>query len=118
MDRLSDKLYEVINERPTIMRPPYGNYNKHVIDVVNGQLGYKLILWSIDTRDWAHQSKIDKSLEKYEIALEGKNPEVTQGHIALHHDIARGSVELASMVIEYGRSKGYRFVSLNECLGF
>ncbi len=36
----------------TLFRPPYGAYNPLVASIA-AQLGYQVVLWTIDTRDWA-----------------------------------------------------------------
>lgn len=49
--------------------------------------------------------------------LEGTNPTLTPGFIALHHDPLAGSADLAFVTINYARRLGYRYVTLSECLG-
>ncbi len=43
---------EIVRGYPsTLFRPPYGAYNPLVASIA-AQLGYQLVLWTIDTRDW------------------------------------------------------------------
>jgi peptidoglycan/xylan/chitin deacetylase (PgdA/CDA1 family) len=118
MNPLTELFFATIGERPTIMRPPFGAYDDQVLRVVNGELGFKVIIWSLDTNDWMHPGDTAAGLAEYVKALNGTNPATTPGFIALHHDPLQGSKELAETVIDYAQSLGYRFVSLKECLGF
>lgn len=115
METLSDKIYEILGLRPTLMRPPYGEFNDTVVEIVHGELGYEMVLWSLCSCDSGRD--IGHSLQVYRNALEGTDPKSTPGFIALHHDTLELQVELTKAVIKYVRSKGYKFVSLHECLG-
>lgn len=117
MNVLSLRLQELINHHPIVMRPPFGAINDFVVDVVYRQLGYSIILWSIDSQDWLVPGDTQAGLQRYIDALGGTNPNLTPGFIALHHDPLVGSVALAQATISYSRSIGYRYVSLSECLG-
>jgi peptidoglycan/xylan/chitin deacetylase (PgdA/CDA1 family) len=45
-------LYGLTGSRCPYMRPPYGAYNRRVLEIA-GQLGYRrAVLWSVDPRDW------------------------------------------------------------------
>jgi peptidoglycan/xylan/chitin deacetylase (PgdA/CDA1 family) len=41
-----------------IFRPPFGDHNPTVVSIVLG-LGYRTILWDVDTRDWDRQYQPD-----------------------------------------------------------
>lgn len=41
----------IIGEKPRYFAPPYGEYNRQLLDVTAG-LEYELVMWSIDTIDW------------------------------------------------------------------
>lgn len=44
--------------KPTILRPPYGDYNATVEQIAN-QLGLYVIQWDVDSRDWSGASSAD-----------------------------------------------------------
>ena len=44
------KVLDLTGKKMTLFRPPYGDYNNNVIDVVNS-LGYHCIQWDVDTID-------------------------------------------------------------------
>ena len=50
-----EKTKEILSKHgviPTLVRPPYGRINESV----KQNIGYPLILWSLDTRDWDHRN--------------------------------------------------------------
>ncbi|HLS54240.1 MAG TPA: polysaccharide deacetylase family protein, partial [Tissierellaceae bacterium] len=49
---------KIINDQPKYFAPPSGAFNEHTISAAK-QLGYKVILWSIDTIDWREDSNKD-----------------------------------------------------------
>ncbi|MCL6572605.1 MAG: polysaccharide deacetylase family protein [Bacillus sp. (in: Bacteria)] len=44
----------IIDKRPAILRPPYGESNELVATVAK-EMGYSIVLWSIDTLDWSQK---------------------------------------------------------------
>jgi peptidoglycan/xylan/chitin deacetylase (PgdA/CDA1 family) len=44
---------------PKLMRPPYGSHNGKVDRVMSG-LGYRIVMWNVDTVDWSRAYKPDK----------------------------------------------------------
>lgn len=97
----NDKLEEIIGERPTLFRPPYGNFN----DFVKKQFGMPIILWSLDTEDWKNKNP--------NIIVE-KISKARNGEIILLHDIHKASVEAMPKAIKILKDKGYHLVTLDE----
>lgn len=64
----------------TIYRPPYGEITDKQRQLIERQLGYKLVLWNVDSLDWQKPS-IDKLIER------STNFDVTRAFI-LFHDFA------------------------------
>lgn len=46
-----DAVHEEIGTRPTVFRPPYGEYNADVVEAAN-QLGLTVVTWGADAHDW------------------------------------------------------------------
>ena len=60
-----ERTRDVIAQYPggtTLFRPPYGAHNA-TVDKVVSQLGYRSILWSVDTLDWNKSYKPDKWIQ-------------------------------------------------------
>ncbi len=51
IDRSCDKIEAITGVRPTLFRAPYGEYDDHVIETVNG-MGLHTIQWDVDSLDW------------------------------------------------------------------
>lgn len=52
IQRTDNTLFYLLGYHPSMVRPPYGNANLRVIKEIR-KMGYKIIDWSIDTRDWS-----------------------------------------------------------------
>ena len=48
---LTDRLLRDLGADPLYMRPPYGSYDRDVVDIAN-RLGVTVVLWSVDSQDW------------------------------------------------------------------
>lgn len=100
------------NEYSTrLLRPPGGLYNDTIFKIAD-RLGYSVILWTVDTRDWAHNS-VDNIVKK--VLSETKN-----GDIILFHDyISKKSPtpEALEKIIPLLIEKGFKFVTVTELLG-
>lgn len=93
---------DIIGVEPILIRPPYGNTNKHI---KNLSLMHT-INWNIDSIDW--QLK-DRNLIKNEIVTYAHD-----GAIVLLHDIYLESVEGALLAMEELEKQGYAFVTISE----
>jgi peptidoglycan/xylan/chitin deacetylase (PgdA/CDA1 family) len=101
---------EWIDCRPRIFRPPGGILSGTVTALAEHHR-YRVILWSIDTRDWSHPpvEQITKTV------LDG----VGAGDIILMHDgIKRNSPtpEALRIFLPELLARGYRFVTVSELL--
>ncbi|MGL4489259.1 MAG: polysaccharide deacetylase family protein [Rhizobiaceae bacterium] len=64
-----------------LFRPPYGAHNA-LVDEVVAELGYRLVIWNVDTVDWSAHYKPDKWVQH------GINQIKTrQSSVVLNHDI-------------------------------
>ena len=87
-----------------MVRPPYGSVNASVEQAA----GAPLILWSVDPLDW-----------KYRNAETVKNNIISSAHdgaIILVHDIHATSIPGSLAAIDYLKTQGYEFVTVQELL--
>lgn len=98
----NDVFTKITGEKPSLIRPPYGNIN----DNVRNLAGTPLILWSVDTMDWRNQNVNS-------IVATALN-EVYDGGIILMHDIYSTTVEAVPILIDRLRELGYEFVTVSE----
>ncbi|KXJ90538.1 hypothetical protein Micbo1qcDRAFT_226531, partial [Microdochium bolleyi] len=110
---VENALYTLVGKAPTYMRPPYFDYNQTTLDIM-GELGYKVIIADIDTRDWATNNATN-----YHTAVNNFREGVAKGgSISLMHDVHAGSINLIlPEVIKIVLDKGLRAVTVGECLG-
>lgn len=106
-------IYSVANIRPKVFRPPYGNYNKEVIEIVSSD-DIPIVLWTFyqDSKDWSNpgvDSIIETTLSK-----------VQNGDIILFHDYVykneSHTVEALKTIIPRLIEEGYKFVTISELL--
>lgn len=113
VDRTDRLLTSLIGYKPHIFRPPYGFANASDIKEL-GRLGYKVIDWSVDTRDWAGTPP-DRIIEYV-------HKEATPGAIVLEHcaggrhEKLDNTIEALPRIISYFKERGYRFVTIPELL--
>jgi peptidoglycan/xylan/chitin deacetylase (PgdA/CDA1 family) len=66
-----------------LFRPPYGAHNAMVDEVV-AELGYRLVIWNVDTVDWSAHYKPDKWVQHGINQIKAR-----QSSVVLNHDIWR-----------------------------
>lgn len=94
----------------TLIRPPCGFYDENLVGLAN-ENNYKVVLWSIDTHDWAHAS--------VESIVTSINNKVKGGDIILFHDYISGennTPKALQVIIPKLLSQGYKFVTVSELL--
>ena len=103
-------LYELAEYRPTLLRPPEGKYGDNLLRVA-GKLDYEVILWTVDTRDWAHtptETIVNTVLENTE-----------SGSIILCHDFIGGESPTPAALREFIPKlieNGYEFVTVSDLI--
>ena len=101
---------EWIDCRPRLFRPPGGIISQTVTALAEDHC-YRVILWSVDTRDWAHTpvERITKTVLD----------EVGAGDIILMHDGIKSNSptpQALRILIPILLERGYRFVTVSELL--
>lgn len=102
LSKTDGKIKKITGKKPTIVRAPYGSYNKKVLKI----MGRPNIYWSVDTRDWKHRNtkKLIKIVKK-----EKKN-----GAVILMHDIHMPTAKGVDKICRYLRKSGYEMVTVTE----
>lgn len=93
---------EVTGTRSNQFRPPYGSYNKAILEAVQ----MPAMLWSVDTNDWRKPGPAALINE----AVNGPNA----GGIILFHDIHTDSVSVAPSVIDGLIERGFTLVTTTQ----
>lgn len=96
-------------KKPTLYRLPGGNSDKVALTVL-GKLGYTVIGWSVDPRDWRHRYSADQMTT---IVMKHVEP----GAIVIFHDgpnSSKATVDAVSKIIPELKREGYRLVTVQH----
>jgi peptidoglycan-N-acetylglucosamine deacetylase len=106
--KTEDAIRSAIDNRPTLLRPPYGSITARQKKWINQEFGYKIVLWDVDPLDWRRPgpnvvcNRIVKSTRA--------------GSIVLAHDIHPGTIEAMPCVLSQLEGKGFKFVTVSELI--
>ena len=110
LDMTEEAIIKRTSQRPTLFRPPQGAYDARVERIAE-EREYDIILWSIDTLDWAHTPP-DKISASVVSALD-------KGDIILMHDYTshgNSACEALRVIIPRLLSLGYEFVTVSDLI--
>lgn len=105
--KTEDEVFKVTKKKTNLYAPPYGEFNKTVLEAV-GESGYKVIMWSIDTRDWQRPAP--------EVIVERVIDKAHNGAIVLMHPTAP-TVKALPVLIEQLKKRGYQLTTVSDCIG-
>lgn len=106
--KTSDLIYNLAGIRPQTARPPFGALDEEV-EEMHEYLGYPIILWSVDTRDW-------ETRDAYEIYNETM-ANISDGSIILMHDIHKSTYEAIRKIIPSLIEMGFGFKTVSDLIG-
>ena len=107
LHNMSAKVEELTGVKPTLFRPPYGDYNDRVV-TVSRQEGYECVQWSIDSLDWKDRGTAD--------IIKQCTYRVEPGDIVLFHNDSNDIVNALPTVIEHYQQLGYTIIPVSEIL--
>lgn len=110
-------LGNVLGKVPTYLRPPYGSCSSGCLDEME-RMGYHVVNFDVDTKDYLHNQPgdIEFSKQTFSAALDAGG----QGgsFLVLCHDVLQQTAEvLVPYMLETIRQRGYRAVTVGDCLG-
>jgi len=108
----------IIGKYPTYMRPPYSSCNE-ACQTVMKNLGYVVSYFDLDTDDYNQLSNIQVAKDNFKRILDQTPGGPQSGdRLAIAHDIHEATaLSLTGYMLEYLKSKGYRGVTMGECMG-
>ena len=103
---------DILGDYSPIFRPPYGALKSHERDLISS-LGYHIVNWSVDTKDWAGTS--GEQMMKY------VKDQLRPGGIILMHSggnpkTIKDTVDILPALIEWIKEQGYEFGTVSEIL--
>ncbi len=107
--KVHNKVKELTGVEMNLFRPPYGDYDDHVITNAKS-CGYYTIQWDVDSLDWKDYG-VDSIIKT---VTEHKN--LQNGSIILMHNGAKYTAQALPTVIETLQAKGYEIVPISELI--
>lgn len=110
---------DTLGVSPKFARPPFGNCNAACAKVLQGEMGLTVTQWNCDSNDWRYENSVQdrpKTFTNIANIINPSNPK-TDSFVTLQHDIKDYSVDLVPKIIDLIKSKGYNFVTVEQCLG-
>ena len=101
----ADKIEKLTGTRPTLFRPPYGEYDNALIEVLTEQ-NHLGVQWSVDSHDWKDITS-EKIIER---VLKRAHP----GAIMLFHNAAKNTPAALPAIIEKLQADGYTLVPIGQ----
>lgn len=108
IEQTSTIIEGMTGERPKVFRVPFGSYNATVIRTANA-LGYDVIQWDIDTRDYR-----DDSVEEI---MKRVDAHAKDGSIILFQNNSKNVTGALPQVLSQFSEKGLRAVTVSELIG-
>ncbi len=107
IDQCDAKIKAITGVEPYLFRPPYGDYNKEVIEEV-AKCGHYTMQWSVDSLDWK-----DLSAQQIYSRVTGN---IHPGAIVLFHNAAKNTPEALPMILKTLTDDGYKIVPVSEII--
>lgn len=104
LEGTNQALEQIVGQRTTMIRPPYGAIN----DAVKAVLDTPYVLWDVDTLDWKYK---DAAYVRDYVLSQAKD-----GRIILMHDIYETTVQAMAEVIPQLVEQGYQLVTVSELM--
>lgn len=105
LSALSDKVEAITGTRPTLFRPPYGDYDDQVVLQARKD-GYEVIQWNVDSLDWKNLG-VDPMIKQV-------TKEINPGDIILFHNNSQYITQALPTILDYIQSQGYEIVPVSE----
>lgn len=107
LETCNSDIESITGKRPTLFRPPYGDYDNNVVETVNS-LGMYCVQWDVDSLDW-------KGLSAEEMCSRIKN-NIQSGSIVLMHNGGENTPAALPSIIEAIQELGYEIVPISQLL--
>ena len=107
IERTSAAIRAITGTPPPIYRPPFGRTND-LAEQVSARLGYAIINWTLDPRDWEHRDA-DKV---FELIMN----DVESGDIIVLHDVHPSTALAMERVVPALIAEGFELVTVSELL--
>lgn len=101
-----DLILEASGQRPQVFAPPSGDFNQQTVAVA-AELGYKTVLWTVDTVDWQRPAPT--------VIIDRVKAKIVNGALVLMHP-TQPTLEALPVILDYLAQKGFQCVTVTELL--
>lgn len=108
LDKEDRVFADILALQPAYFRPPYGAWNKHMLELLGDHGSRAAIMWTVDTLDWESPG-VD--------AIVAKAATAKDGSIVLMHLGAAQTIDALPQIIADLRARGLAPVTLKQLLG-
>lgn len=108
LESCNNKIEAATGVRPTLLRPPYGDYDNALIETTES-IGMKTIQWSVDSLDWKDSSTADSICKRV-------TSKVCPGSIVLFHNDADHTPEALPTILKCLKDDGFEFVFISDLI--
>lgn len=102
VNRIQEIVYSATGVYPTVLRPPYGEYNSFV----KSNVSIKMLNWNVDTLDW----KTRNAESTYNEVMNT----LADGNVILMHDLYSQTADAVEKIVPAIVEKGYQLVTVDQ----
>ncbi len=104
----NEKIAEITGKTPTLLRPPYGDYDNALIETMN-ELKMSTIQWDVDSLDWKENATPESICNRV-------TSKVQNGSIVLFHNDADHTPAALPNILKCLKDEGYEFVFISDLI--
>ena len=108
IESCNQKIEAVTGKCPTLLRPPYGDYNNTLIETMT-ELNMYTIQWDVDSLDWKDSATPESICQRV-------TSKVKNGSIVLFHNDADHTPAALPNILKQLRDDGYEFVFIEDLI--
>ncbi len=102
------KIEAITGVTPTLLRPPYGDYDNALIETMN-EMNMATIQWDVDSLDWKENATPDSICKRV-------TSKVKNGSIVLFHNDADHTPAALPNILKCLKDEGYEFVFISDLI--
>jgi len=102
IDSTNALMKQIVNLTASVVRPPNGSMN----DSVRQNIGYPMILWNVDSKDWESRNK--------DAIVKAVLSNLDDGDIIVMHDIYSSTADAIEVLVPELIKQGYQLVTIQE----
>ncbi len=109
IQKAHNQIKEVTGVEPSLLRPPNGHYSQQSLKVTD-ELGYKTIIWNVDSLDWKNPGR--------DVIIDRVMKRLKPGAIILMHasDTPVQTADALPILLNKIKAEGYQIVTVGELL--